>query len=160
MRIGRRTLAALLCGAAAWSGCEGASPDSGAPAPGAVISPRNTWRASGDLRDPAKAIDGELSTAAVSGTPYTNARLDVDLGKPCTFNRIVVEHGPDEYGFPARMAVYTSLDGQTFHLQAEVPGKRKVTNVLLVSPTLARYVRLQAVSAGARPWSVAEIVLQ
>jgi hypothetical protein len=144
-----------------WSGCEGPSEsESGVPLPGAYVTPRKTWRAYGDLRDPAKAIDGELATAAVSGNPYTNAHIDLDLGKPCSFNRVIVEQGPDEYGFPSRMAVYTSLDGRAFSLQAEVPGKRRVTNVLLISPVLARYVRVQAVVAGAKPWSVAEIVLQ
>jgi hypothetical protein len=152
---------ALLGGAVLASGCDSTAEEGGgAPSPGSVITPRNTWRASGDLRDPAKAIDGDLSTAAVSGNPYANAHIELDLGKPCLFNRLVVEHGPDEHGFPARMAVFTSLDGQTFTSQGEFSGKRHVTNVVLITPVLARYVRLQAVSPGARPWSVAEVYLQ
>jgi hypothetical protein len=150
---------ALLCGAAAWAGCDGPDPLGGG-SPGAPITPRKTWRASGDLREPGKALDGDLSTAAVSGNPYANAYIELDLGKACLFNRVVVEHGPDEHGFPARMAVYTSLDGNSFTLQGEVPGKRRVTNALLMTPLLARYIRLQAVSPGVRPWSVAEIYLQ
>ena len=148
---------AVLCGATV---CPGCPPSSDFDNAAADITPRKVWRASGSLRDPAKAIDGDLSTAAVSGNSGTNAYIEVDLGKACVFNRIIVEHGPDEQGFPARMAVYTSLDGQTFTLRGEFAGKRSVTNALLLSPALARYVRLQVVSAGARPLSVAEIHLQ
>jgi hypothetical protein len=118
------------------------------------------WRASGDLRDPSYAIDGDLQTAAVSGNSYAGAHIEVDLGKACEFNRIIVEHGPDEFGFPHRMAVFTSLDGRNFTPLTQVYGKRRVTNVLLVAPVLARYVRLQAVVPGPHPWSVAEIGFQ
>jgi hypothetical protein len=143
------------------SGCEGVSESAGgSPAPGSAVTPQKNWRAYGDLRDPGKAIDGDLSTAAVSGNSYTNASIEIDLGKPCTFNRIIVEHGPDEMGYPNRMALYTSMDGHSFTPQGEVAGRRKVTNMSLIRPVLARYVRLQAVSPGARPWSVAEIVIQ
>lgn len=148
--------AAFLCGVALCSGCPPIAPE----IPSSDITPRSTWRASGDLRDPAKAVDGLLSTAAVSGGAYTNSFIELDLGKVCLFNRIIVEHGPDEQGFPARMAVYTSQNGETFTLQGEFPGKRHVTNVTLLSPVLARFLRLQAVSPGLRPWSVAEIQLQ
>jgi hypothetical protein len=158
VNVGWIARVALLCGVVVWTGCDGLGLGGGSP--GSSISPRRLWRAYGDLRDPGKAIDGDHSTAAVSGNPYPNAYIELDLGKACVFNRVVVEHGPDENGFPARMAVYTSLDGQAFILQGEVPGKRRVTNALLMAPVLARYVRLQAVSPGARSWSVAEIYLQ
>ena len=39
------------------------------------------WRAFGDLRDAQYAIDGNLSTAAVSASSYDNARFTLDLGK-------------------------------------------------------------------------------
>ena len=146
---------ALLCGAALCPGCPQVPEISSSD-----ITPRSTWRASGDLREPAKAIDGYLSTAAVSGNNYTNAYIGLDLGKVCLFNRIIVDHGPDEHGYPARMAVYTSLDGQNFTLQGEFAGKRSVTNALLLTPVLARYIRLQAVAPGLKPWSVAEIAIQ
>ena len=147
-----------LCVAAVPLGCVDPPPEGSAP-PGALITPRQAWRAYGDLREASKAVDGDLWTAAASSGTYPNATIELDLGKLCLFNRIMVEHGPDEYGFPNRMAVYTSQDGQSFQLQCEVPGKRRVTNALLITPVLARYVRLVAVSPGSRPWSVAEIVI-
>jgi hypothetical protein len=148
-----------LFGAGVLAGCVDSPEIEGPPPPGALVSPRQAWRAYGDLRDPGKAIDGDPATAAVSGNPSTNAHIEVDLGKACLFNRIIIQHGLDEYAFPNRMAVYTSMDGQSFQLQCEAPGKRRVTNALLISPVLARYVRLVAVSPGSRPWSVAEIII-
>ena len=149
-----------VCGLLVLAGCDGGSDSGGTgAAPGSDIPPRNIWRASGDLNQPANAIDGSPSTAAVSAPGTVNAHLLLDLGRPAIFNRIVIEQG-DEYGFPQKLAVWTSLDGQNYTLQAEVPGKRRVTNVSLVGPVLARYIRLQAVVPGEKPWSIAEIVLQ
>ena len=149
----------ILLAAAALTGCVDPGGSEGAAPPGSLITPRQAWRAYGDLRDTQKAIDGDISTAAVTGGSYANAHIVIDLGKLCLFNRIIVEHGPDEYGYPNRMAVYTSQDGQNFRLQCEAYGKRQVTNAMIVSPVLARYVKLVAVAPGARPWSVAEIII-
>jgi hypothetical protein len=160
VRIGWLLNCALIGGALVWPGCVQSDSGAGGAALGSSLTPKKTWHAAGNLRDPAKAIDDDTGTAAVSTNSYANAFIDVDLGKVCLFNRIIVDHGPDEYGFPTRMAVYTSLDGQSFSPLTQVAGKRKVTNVLLISPVLARYVRLQVVSPGPRPWSVAEISFQ
>jgi hypothetical protein len=152
----------LLCGAAFLIGCEpaGGIGASGGGAAGPLLTPRTAWRAYGDLREPAKAIDGDISTAAVSGMPYANSYIEVDLGKACLFNRIIIDHGPDEQGVAARIAVFTSQTGQSYTSQGEFTGQRRVTNILLLTPVIARYVRLQAVVAGPRAWSVAEIGLE
>ena len=147
-----------LCVSAFLAGCVDTPPEGSAPS-GALVTPREAWRAYGDLREPGKAIDGDLGTAAVSGGSSAKPTIEIDLGKLCLFNRVMVEHGPDEYGFPDKMAVSTSQDGQAFQPQCVVPGKRRVTNALLITPVLARYIRLEASSPGSRPWSVAEIVI-
>ena len=156
-----RTIAWLVV-AAVVGGCGGGSSVnySGKGAPGSAITDRKLWRAGGDLRDAGKAIDGDLRTAAVSGASYGTAAITIDLGKPCVFNRVIVEHGPDEYGFPRRMAVATSLDGEQFTRQTEVPGKRRVTILCLPKPVLARYLRLRVTAPGVQPWNIAEIYLQ
>ena len=124
------------------------------------ITPRGRWLAvSHDLRDAANALDGDINTAAVSGPSYDGAELTIDLGKPCMFNMVMLEHGPDEFGFCSRLAVLTSDDGVNFRPQTLVSGLRRVTTIILPSPVLARYVRLQAVAMGARPWSIAEVHL-
>ena len=123
------------------------------------ISPRARWVAYGDLRNPGNAVDGLISTAAVSGSEYRGATITIDLGKTCMFNMVAVEHGSDALGYPRRMAILTSDDGQTFHLQMVVAGLPRVSSAVFVRPVLARYVRLRADTEGHRPWSVAEVFL-
>ena len=154
-----RTLASVcLCGACMlWAvGC--GEPLTG-DAPGSSITPRSQWQASGNLSDAAAAVDGRLSTAAKDGQGKP-AHLLIDLRKPCVFNTVRIEHGEEPMGFPRRVALLTSLDGQTFSKVREVPGTRKVTNIVLVTPILARYVRLEVVEAGAQPWSVGEVIIK
>ena len=129
-------------------------------APAAAISPRSAWKAQGSVSDVAEAIDGNPTTAAVTGTQYQQAYITIDLGKPCVFNMVAVQHGADQFGFARRLGLWTSLDGQTFTKVHEVPGTRRITYMLPIKPILARYVKLQVVVAGLRPWSVAEIHLQ
>ena len=117
------------------------------------------WRATGDVQNPGFAIDGSLATAAVAGGSYDNASITIDLGKACLFNLIQIEHGPDEQGYARRVSVLISLDGEKFERIREVPGTRKVTSISLITPTLGRYIRLQASIAGSQPWSIAEIVI-
>jgi len=124
-----------------------------------AITERIEWKATGTLTDPHRAIDGDINTAATAGACYHNATLDIDLGKACLINMIAVDHGPRQFGFPRRMAVLTSDDGIRWKEQAVVPGLRRVTNVLLVKQVLARYIRLQAIIPGDRPWVVAEVYL-
>lgn len=135
--------------------------DAAAPrAPASAISERHSWEISGNLSDPARAIDGYVETAAVAENGGGAAQLTVDLGKPGLFNMVIVDHGGEEFGFPKRMALETSLDGQNFTPRYEVLGTRRVTLLVLPAPVLARYVRLRASEPGSRPWAVAEIYLQ
>ena len=124
------------------------------------VSSRGTWKISGDLPNAKNAIDDDVSTFARTGQSYANSQLTIDLGQPCLFNMVVVDHGPNRDGYPARLAVLTSGDGKEFILRHAVGGSRRVTTALLLTPVLARYVRIQAVEEGRQPWSVAEIYLQ
>jgi hypothetical protein len=123
------------------------------------ISPRHRWKVWGDLRDAQRAVDGSIYTAAVSAPNYDGAVLNIDLGKSCLLNMVVIEHGPDEYGFPRNMAVLTSTDGKRFRRQIVVPGLRRITTAVLVKQVLTRYVRLQVTKQSSKPWSVAEVHL-
>ena len=149
------TMGGLLLGActSTWS------PD-GPRAPAAAVSPRSSWKARGNVAGAAEAIDGNPTTAAVTGRQSKQAYITIDLGKPCVFNMVAVQHGADQFGFARRLGLWTSLDGQNFTKHHEAPGTRRITYMLTVRPILARYVKLQVVTAGARPWSVAEIHLQ
>lgn len=141
------------------AGCEGPIYHPGLQYFPDAISSRDKWVASGTLTDPNKAIDGDLGTAAIAPAGYDTASLVIDLGKLCLLNMIVIDHGADEFGYCRRLAVDTSDDGVQWIRRATVPGLRRVTNVVLTSQVLARYIRLQAVQPGARAWSVAEVYL-
>jgi hypothetical protein len=142
------------------SGCATEFSQDNPKPPASAVSSRWTWKAQGDLRDPARAIDGLLSTAAVSDADYVNAALTIDLGKPCVLNLVVIHHGPDEYGFCKRVAMATSMDGTSFIERYAGAGARHRTSLLLLTPTLARYIRLQAIVPGSQPWSVGEVFVQ
>jgi len=119
-----------------------------------------TWRAEGSLRNPQLAIDGNLSTAAVSEPLYAGAFLTIDLGKPCLFNMVVLDHGSDEHGHARKVALLTSMDGKSYTRQLVASGTRRVTTLSAITLILARYVRLQAAVPGDQPWSIAEVYLQ
>jgi hypothetical protein len=142
------------------AGCTSAIYEQGAGAGASAVSHYTAWRISGDLTDLPKAIDNNVATAAHSGNPYVNAAFTIDLGKTCLFNMVAVDQGQDEWGYPHRMAVYTSMDGRNFTFLYACPGSRRVTVMSWARPVLARYVRLQAVTGGDRPWSVAEVYIQ
>lgn len=125
-----------------------------------AISPRVFWQVSGDMRGLQAAIDGDVSTAAISALPDGGGAITIDLGKPCVFNMVVVEHGTNEFAFARRVVLLTSLDGISFTQRYSALGTRRVTILCPVSPILARYVRLQAAVPGDLPWSVAEVYLQ
>lgn len=127
-------------------------------AEGSAITARRVWRASGDMQAPALAVDENPNTSAVSPDRGGRGTLTVDLGKPCLFNTVIIEHA-DEMGFAPRVGIWTSLDGQTFTQRCIGVGTRRVTILYLGTATLARYVRVEALAAGQRPWSVAEIYL-
>jgi hypothetical protein len=132
----------------------------GAKPPGAAISDPRTWRLSGNIRDVRLAVDGDLSTAAVSPLIHENTSITIDLRKACLFNAVIIHHGSMTDGYCRRVAVLTSLDGRTFTPQFEAPGTPAVTSLPIIKPVLARYVRLKALRQGPGAWSVAEVYLQ
>lgn len=154
----RAMVITVLAAGALGAGCNG-SRYQNSRAEAAAITPRSTWQVSGDLRTHPAAIDQNISTAAVSADSSGRGTITIDLSKPCLFNMVIIEHGPDEMGFAPRVAVHISLDGQTFSQHYVGVGSRRVTILYMGGPVLARYVRLQALAAGQRPWSVAEIYL-
>lgn len=134
------------------------------PAPrvihGARITSPTRWKISGTLGDLPNAIDGNVHTAAVSAANASGAQITLDLGKMCLFNMVVVDHGDQQAGCCHRTSVYTSVDGANFRPAGSAPGVRRVTTVLLMTPTHARYVRVQVDEPGDQPWSVAELYLR
>lgn len=140
-------------------GCDGGSEAGppGARPPAAAVSSQSQWEITGDLQPAAAIADGNPGTLALSRQQYRGAQVTIDLGKPSVFNMIVIDHGRQQSGFCRRMAVLTSLDGKNFERRASVPGTRRVTTACLLTPVLARRVRLVAEVPGDEPWSIADL---
>lgn len=144
-------------------GCPGGGNfDPEAQSAAAGITPRADWTCRGQgVDNPAAAIDGNMeSRATTPSVSYRGATLTVDLGGPSLFNMVVIDHGSDPMGFAQRVAVSTSRNGESYTRCAIAPGNRRVTIVCIVTPVLARYVRIEAMQPGTRAWSVAEIQLK
>lgn len=124
------------------------------------VPSKDTWTARGNLTRPHSAIDGNLITLAQSDEQYRNAELTIDLKRMSLFQTVIVDHGRAPHGHCRRVAVATSVDGRFFTDRYQCPGTRRVTILSLPQPVLCRYVRLRAVKAGVRPWSIAEVFLQ
>ncbi|MFP4053567.1 MAG: discoidin domain-containing protein [Phycisphaerae bacterium] len=128
---------------------------------GSRVTRPNTWKLSGDLSNLPNAVDNSFDTVATSGKSYLGDAVTVDLGAPCLLNLVVMTHGTTHQdGHPRRVALDVSLDGDKFKKVSEVSGTRRVTAILIVTPTLARYIRLRAVEEGSEPWAIAELVVQ
>jgi hypothetical protein len=126
-----------------------------------TVTPKSQWHATSvTMSEPEAAVDGRLQTAAV-GPAVPKAELLIDLGRACLFNRVIIDHGTnDDEAYPRQLALQTSMDGRVFYTRKVVLGTRWRTNVSLITPTLARYVRLEVKKAGIGSWRVAEITLQ
>ena len=144
----------LIVPLVAMTGCQ---PGMHGLAPGSVVKPANQWSASGTLRDPQNAIDSNASTWAASNGP--GAYLDVDLGAPSIFNYVRIAHGRDDE-FPPEVSVYVSLDGKDFQRVHKGPGTRRYTNLLLVTPCLARHVRIKAGDDVTHQWSIRDVLIR
>lgn len=149
------------------AGCEGAIPiyrPTTGGYMGTDISEKSTWTARGSVSEPQAAIDGQLATAArgdhSAGASAGTSDLVIDLGRPCLFQTVILDHGHDEHGYCARVGVETSVDGKVFLRQHEAPGTRRATFLCLPGAVTARFIRLRALVPGNRPWTIAEVFVQ
>ena len=143
------------------SGCSDPIYTGGETGLAASISAKAKWRAYGDFRNGQYAVDGNVHSSAITGPSYDNAKLTIDLGRRCLFNMIIIDQGPDdELGFCRRVAVQISNDGVTFGQIYVASGTRRITYCPLITPTMARFIRLVAIVPGDKPWSIAEIYME
>lgn len=128
--------------------------------PAAALSDPRIWVVTGNVLNPQHAVDGDKTTAAKSDANVGQANITIDLGKMCTFNAVFIDHGRYQHGCANTVAVSTSMDGRYFTNRHQVPGTRMVTSMLLVTPVMARYVRIRVVEPCGTPWNVAEVYIQ
>lgn len=127
---------------------------------GSSISDKKTWALSGTLDKPAAAADGNLATAARSGSRYAGAELVIDLKTNCIFQTVILDHGAAADGHARLVGVATSIDGKNWTDRYSGPGTRRVTILSMPEVVLARYLRIQALAPAQAPWAIAEVYLQ
>jgi hypothetical protein len=125
-----------------------------------ALTPRRQWSASGTVSSPPSAIDGSLDTAAIAPSQSPGQQLTLDLGKSCIFSMVAIDHGRELDGFARSVEVSVSPDGTDFQPVFTGVGTRRVTVLVLPKATLGRFVRIRALTAGNRPWTLAEVYLQ
>lgn len=142
-------------------GCTGAIIEQDAfGTPATAVTPSNSWVVSCNFGNAKVLNDSGVGSCLVTPNTTDQAFVVVDMGKRCLFNQVILDHGTNEFGCARRVAVYTSLDGREYTQQYIGPGTRRLTYLNLITPVLARYVRVQVVQHGDRPWSLAEIYIR
>jgi hypothetical protein len=156
----------ILCVAAAvWAvGC-GAGPiysdnDSAGGFGAMSVTPRRQWSAVGNLNAPQSAIDGQSDTIARAPHNAAGFEIVIDLGEPCVFQTVILDHGDAEMGFCGQVEFSSSADGRSYAPQYRTVGTRRVTILLLPEPVLTQFVRLRCTRTGPQPWALAEIYFQ
>ncbi|NBB95517.1 MAG: hypothetical protein GVY16_07225 [Planctomycetes bacterium] len=164
MNVNRHAIyAALLLAGLLAAGCDLQPPPAERRAVSGAISLPSTWKIDAQgvrFKDLPAAIDGNTMTLATATSQYRGGSVTLDLGRPCLFNMITILHGQQPDGHARIVAVYTSNDGKTYKKRYTTAATRSVTYLPILTPIRARYVRLVAEQAGARPWAIAEIYLQ
>jgi hypothetical protein len=131
--------------------------------PQSITSPLQ-WKISSE-GDNFKMLRGAIDNISVTQAEtrqadYRGASFVIDLGRPCIFNTVVLQHGSDEMGFAREVNIATSTDGKNYTDRYTAPGTRKVTFFNLLTPVSARYVRITATRAGKKPWTISQVYFQ
>ena len=114
------------------------------------------------------AVDGNLSTEWVDGPQDPGEWLAVDLGVVRTVGGIEQAIGQDTMGFPRRLAIDVSLDGQEWRLVwdggtagpafvAAVERPLEIPIRIAFEPQSARFVRLRQIGHFEGGWTIAEL---
>lgn len=126
---------------------------------------RGGWTATASTGTPSNVLDGSLTTRWTSGAAQAGGEwVQLDLGTPTLFNRILVDAGPSTSDWPASYEVLVSTNGTTWSSVAAAAGTPPPTvtseiTTTRFAPQVARYVRVAQTGARSSWWSVAELNL-
>lgn len=128
-----------------------------------VALPRDGWTVSASASspdDPApNAIDGDIATRWSTGHGMMPGDwFQIDLGKPQTFDQLVLDVGPSTGDFVRQYQVLTSDDGVTWSDPIATGPGSTLTRILL-PPVTARFVRLVNQGSSGSWWSIHELNL-
>jgi O-glycosyl hydrolase len=147
---------------------------SGEPAGGAIFSlrglgtplDRDGWIATASDVSPWPAdvvehvLDGDIDSRYASGTgQYDGMSLEVDMGEPQTFNRVVLDSG-SSFGDTARSAdIYVSSDGETWTKVTTVLASGQPVQLASFPEQTARYIKVVNTRGAGNWWSIAEFMV-
>ena len=119
----------------------------------ATASDVSTW----DTDVVEHVLDGDIDTRYASGTgQYDGMWLQVDMGEPQTFNRVVLDSG-SSFGDTARSAdVYVSADGEDWTKVTSVLASGQSVQLASFEEQTARYVKVVNTRSAGNWWSIAE----
>ncbi|GAB3255154.1 discoidin domain-containing protein [Nocardioides dilutus] len=102
-------------------------------------------------------LDGDIDTRYASGTgQYDGMSLQVDMGQPQTFNRVVLDAG-SSFGDTARSAdIYVSSDGQAWTKVTSVLASGQPVQLASFPEQTARYIKVVNTRNAGNWWSIAE----
>jgi O-glycosyl hydrolase len=102
-------------------------------------------------------LDNNLDTRYASGTgQYDGMWLQVDMGRPQTFNRVVLDSG-SSFGDTARSAdVYVSSDGDDWTKVTSVLASGQPVQLASFPEQTARYIKVVNTRNAGNWWSIAE----
>ena len=110
--------------------------------------------ASNESAEASKAVDGDETTRWSSGTGLSDGQwLQIDLGTPTEFDRIVLDNAQSPNDFSRNFSIEISGDSQQWKRIARATGTPSSTEVQL-APTKARYLRILNHSNSGSWWSV------
>jgi O-glycosyl hydrolase len=108
----------------------------------------------------AHVVDDDIDTRYASGTgQYDGMSLQVDMGQPQTFNRLVLDSG-SSFGDTARSAdVYVSNDGADWTKVASVLASGQPVQLASFPEQTARYIKVVNTRSAGNWWSIAEFMV-
>jgi O-glycosyl hydrolase len=102
-------------------------------------------------------LDGDIDTRYASGTgQYDGMSLQVDMGQPQAFNRVVLDAGSSFNDTTRSADIYVSSDGQAWTKVTSVLASGQPVQLASFPEQTARYIKVVNTRSAGNWWSIAE----
>jgi hypothetical protein len=103
-------------------------------------------------------LDGDTDSRYSSGTGQQNGMwIQVDMAKPQTFNRVVLDSGSSTGDYARSADVYVSSDGTSWTKVASVAASGQQIELASFATQTARYLKVVNTGSSGNWWSIAEL---
>jgi len=125
--------------------------------------PRDGWSATASDESPwpndalGHILDGDLSSRYSSGTgQYDGMWIQVDMGQPQTFSKVVLDSGSSTDDYARGADVYVSPDGSGWTKVASIVADGQPIQTATFPTQTARYLKVVNTGSAGNWWSIAE----